>query len=205
MGPALLSHKPFGLYHDDMVRTYRFPIPREEQILMLVAAIVAPVMIVLLMFVLRSLAATSTLTLGGLFRMSTTLRASVFGMFILTGVGAYAMASFTRIKSGAELSIHDGEIRFVRPGALWTNWYARDVRIAKDRIDRIEVSRQRRITLERIELAIEAGRDTIVVNLGHAAGPEQNSSTKLIDREEWLSQPLVTAIEELTGKEAIRG
>lgn len=188
-----------------MSRTYRFPIPREEQILMLVAAIVSPLMIILLMLMLRNVAATSALSLGGLFRMSTTLRAAVFGMFVLTGIGIYAMASFTRIKGGASLTIGADEIRFVRPGALWTGWFARDVRIVPDKVDRVEVSRQRRITLERIELAIESGHDTIVVNLGHADGPEQTVSSKLIERESWLDQPIVKVLEDVTGKEAIRG
>ncbi|MFT6398404.1 MAG: hypothetical protein ACJAYU_003162 [Bradymonadia bacterium] len=172
---------------------------------MLVAAIVAPVMIVLLMVLLRNVATTSVLSLGGLFRMSTTLRASVFGMFLVTGVGAYTLASFLRIKGGAALTLETDEIRFVRPGALWTGWFARDVRIPPDRVDRVVVSRQRRVTLERIELAIESGRDTIIVNLGHADGPEQTPKSKLLDRDEWLNQPVLGALEDLTGKEAVRG
>ena len=187
-----------------MLRTYRFPIPREERILILSAAIIVPGILVVVLGLLRTLALENGYTLGGLFRMSTALRASFFGMCVVLAGGTYGLWSFNRVKEGAVLELSDEGITFRRPGAPWTGWFAADTRIDPARVDRVEVSRERRVTLERIELMVESGRDRIVVNLGHASGPEHEPSTKLLERDKWLEQPIVRVLEELTGTEAVR-
>lgn len=172
---------------------------------MLSAAIIVPGILVVVVVLLRNLALENSYTLGGLFRMSTALRAAFLGMCVVLVGGGYALWSFARVKGGAVLELGDDRISFHRPGAPWTGWFAADTRIDPARVDRVEVSKQRRVTLERIELAVESGRDRIVVNLGHTSGPEHEPSSKLLDRDKWLEQPIVRALEELTGKEAVRG
>lgn len=172
---------------------------------MLVAAIMAPAIVVTVFVLLRNVALENSYTMGALFGLSTALRASLFGLVVLFFGGGYSLWSFTRVKDGAVLELEDGAIRFRRPGAPITGWFARDVSIDPKRVDRVEVSKQRHITLERVELAVEAGRERIVVNLGHATGPDQKATSQLLDREVWLEQPLVRAVEELTGREAVRG
>jgi hypothetical protein len=172
---------------------------------MLSAAIIAPAIAIVVLVVVRNLALENSYTLGGLFQISTALRASVFGMCVILAGGAYALWAFSRVKGGAVLEVSESAITYHRPGAPWTGWFAEDLRIDPESVDRVEVSRQRHITLERIELAVESGRERIVVNLGHARGPDLEPSTKLLDRNKWLEQPLVQVLEELTGKEATRG
>lgn len=172
---------------------------------MLVGATLVPAIVVIVFALLKKIAAENSYTLGGLFGLSTALRASLFGMFLLLTGGAYALWSFTRVKGGAVLEIDDERISFRRPGAPLTGWFARDVKLDPRRVDRLEVSKQRHATLERVELAVESGHNRIVVNLGHASGPDQKATSRLLEREVWLQQPLVRALEEVTGQEAVRG
>ncbi len=179
-----------------MPRTFRFPIPREEQLLILAAAVVAPVILAVLAAMLVNLAAVNGMTLVELLNSSRGARAAIAGMLLVYIVAIFGAVAFARVKNGAELTIGE-TIRFFRPGAPLTGLFARDVELELARVDRFSIARVRRGAVDRVEVALGAGHDEILLNLGHAVeGEEGAASSAILPRDEWRTRPLVLALQE---------
>lgn len=189
-----------------MTRTFRFPIPRDERMVMLVAALIGPGVVAVVLMLLADLAASNDRTLGQMFEASQGLRAAFAAMLLVYLFGLFAMWSFFVVKNGATLEVGD-LVRYRCPGVPLLGWLQRDVTLDAESLDRISVGRVRRGVVERIELVIGAGREEIAVNLGHAIEPSEPSSRQRPDapRSEWAELPLVAALRAASGRDVLLG
>ena len=184
-----------------MAKTFKFPVPREERIVLLTAALATPGLVATLVVMLANIAASGDVSLLELFDQSRALRASFAGMLLIYVSALYGLWAFSRVKDGSRLEVGD-TIRFSRPGAPLTGWFARDVSFPAERVDRLQVDRVRRGTVERVEVLVGAGREEIAVNLEHCVAADVDAPPRRrgpLPRAEWAEQPLVTALAEATG------
>lgn len=186
-----------------MERNFRFPIPREERIVMLSAALAGPGLVLVLVLLLGNLADANDLSVRQLFDQSLSLRASFAAMVLVYAAGVLAMWGFFVVKDGARVTLSDEVVRFSRPGAPITGWFAREVSIPTDAIDRLVIDKVRRGANDRLELVVGGGRDEFVVNLAHAVSEdgERTSGRDMPPREAWTGLPLVVALAEVSGVE----
>lgn len=173
------------------MKTYRFPIPRTERVLLLVGAILGFVVPAGVFLMIRGLAESMDLSVGDVFARSTAVRASYGAMWIAYACSLYGLLAFHRIKEGTRLEVADESVRFHRPGAPLTGWGAVDVTIHASDVDRVLVQDVQRGTVKRIELEVGAGRTQIRANLAHATSGADAELSSVDSKSAWLEHPLV--------------
>lgn len=175
--------------------TFRFPIPRDERIVLALGTVVGLLVPAMIVFTLREVAGTMELSFGELLELSSNMRTYIALLGLISAVAAYALSAYAAMKSGETMTITPESVRYVRPGVPIFGVFARDVALDPARIDRILVKKGRVGTNSRVEVECGVGHDAVRVNLEHAIGP---GLERPIRRQEsidaWLSHPLVEAL-----------
>ena len=125
--------------------------------------------------------------------------------YLLVGlvVGGVALAiGFLVIKASTTLVIEERQLVYRRRGAPLVGWFHEHRIIPHAELRHIEVSRERRGTVSRVELRVLSMGGELRLNLGHAVtSPGKGGVSAVKTIQDWKSHPLVRALQAHTGAE----
>ena len=177
--------------------TYRFPIPRDERVVMAIGVAVGVLVPVMVVYILVEVATSMQMSAAELLGHSPRLAIYLALLGLVTACAGYVLAAYAGVKRGERLEISAEELRYARPGVPVFGLFACDVVLAPGEVDRIVVRKARAGANTRMEVECGVGRASFRVNLEHAVGPTLGEPIRRqAHREDWLKHPLVTSLAE---------